>query len=440
MPKFSITTLGCKVNQAESEAIAQELMASNWSAAKNCHKAEVCIVNTCTVTQKASMQSRQAVRKAIRDNTNARIIVTGCYAQTAPQEISKIDGVDYVVGHDKKLSISRLIRIDGDENSKNEVPSSGNIPQERQFQIMPVATSAPRTRPFLKIQDGCDSFCTYCIVPYARGRSRSMPLVNVLQSIQQLAQAGYHEVVLTGIHLGAYGHDLSPATRLSELMERIEEMKPLDRVRISSIEPFELSGKIIQRVAKSDIFCRHFHIPLQSGDDGILKKMGRPYAPQTFYELINNIHRQMPDAAIGVDTLIGFPGESEAAFNNTYALIAGLPVSYLHVFPFSARPGTVADKLPDKLNPAVIKDRCERMRKLGNQLRKKFYGKFIGQNLPILIETKRERSTGLLKGISSNYLPVLVDAGDGLYNTIVEVKIEKLEGNKLYGKLSDQGY
>ena len=435
MPKFSITTLGCKVNQAESEAIAQELMASDWSAVKNCESAKVCIVNTCTVTQKASMQSRQAVRKAIRDNTNARIIVTGCYAQTAPQEISKIDGVDFVVGQNKKHSIRRLIHSTGAENSKNEIPSFGDIRQERQFQIMPVATSAPRTRPFLKIQDGCDAFCTYCIVPYARGRSRSLPLVNVLQSIQQLAQAGYREVVLTGIHLGAYGHDLSPAARLSELMERIEETQPLDRVRISSIEPFELTGKIIQQVAESDIFCQHFHIPLQSGDDGILKKMGRPYSPQTFYELITDIHRQIPNAAIGVDTLIGFPGESEAAFNNTYDLIAGLPVSYLHVFPFSARPGTVADKLPNKLNPAVIKDRCERMRKLGNQLREKFYGKFIGQNLPILIETKRERSTGLLKGISSNYLPILIDADDECKNKLIEVKIEKLEGNQLFGVL-----
>ena len=437
LKKFTITTLGCKVNQAESEAIAQELMASNWSAVKNCEAAEVCIVNTCTVTQKASMQSRQAVRKAIRDNTNARIIVTGCYAQTAPQEINKIAGVDFVVGQDKKHSIRRLIHSTGAENSKKEAPSGGDIRQERQFQIMPVATSTPRTRPFLKIQDGCDAFCTYCIVPYARGRSRSMPLVNVLQSIQQLARAGYREVVLTGIHMGAYGHDLSPATSLSELMERIEEIQPLDRVRISSIEPFELTAKTIQRVAESDIFCQHFHLPLQSGDDGILKKMGRPYTPQTFYELINNIHSQMPEAAIGADTLIGFPGESEAAFNNTYDLIAGLPVSYLHVFPFSARPGTAAHKLPDKLNPAVIKDRCERMRKLGDQLREKFYGKFIGQKLPILVETKRERFTGLLKGISSNYLPVLVDAGDDLKNTIVEVRIEKLEGNQLFGKLSD---
>ena len=437
MPKFSITTLGCKVNQAESEAIAQDLLSSDWSAAADCDKAEVCIVNTCTVTQKASMQSRQAVRKAIRTNPNARVIVTGCYAQTAPQEIRKIDGVDDVVDHDKKLSISRMIRKDGRQACENQVSSFGGIHQECRFQLMPTATSAPRTRPFLKIQDGCDAFCTYCIVPYARGRSRSMPLENVLQSIGQLARAGFHEVVLTGIHLGAYGHDLTPATSLAELMERIENRKSIPRVRISSIEPFELTGEIIQHVAKSEIFCKHFHIPLQSGDDGILKKMQRPYSPQDFYELISSIHRLMPDAAIGVDTLIGFPGESEAAFDNTYKLIADLPVSYLHVFPFSSRPGTAADKLSNKLNPPVIKARCERIRKLGHQKRLKFYRRFIGKSLPVLIETRRDGSTGLLKGISSNYLPVLVDGDDNLQNKIVEVKIEKLEGDKLFGKISD---
>ncbi|MGB5747026.1 MAG: tRNA (N(6)-L-threonylcarbamoyladenosine(37)-C(2))-methylthiotransferase MtaB [Desulfobacterales bacterium] len=437
---YSITTLGCKVNQAESEAIAQDLLSSDWSAAADCDTAEVCIVNTCTVTQKASMQSRQAVRKAIRANPKARVIVTGCYAQTAPQEINEIDGVDDVVGHDKKLSISRMIRTDGNEACENQVSSLSGVHQKRRFQLMPTATSAPRTRPFLKIQDGCDAFCTYCIVPYARGRSRSMPLDKVLQSIEHLARAGFHEVVLTGIHLGAYGHDLVPATHLSELMERIVDRKSITRVRISSIEPFELTGEVIKCVAESDIFCKHIHIPLQSGDDGILKKMGRPYSAQDFYELISSIHRLIPDAAIGVDTLIGFPGESEAAFDNTYRLIADLPVSYLHVFPFSSRPGTAADKFANKLNPPVIKARCERIRKLGHQKRLKFYRRFIGKSLPILIETRRDGSTGLLKGISSNYLPVLIDGDGDLQNKLIEIKIEKLEGDKLFGKISDLGF
>ncbi|MFC1882188.1 tRNA (N(6)-L-threonylcarbamoyladenosine(37)-C(2))-methylthiotransferase MtaB [Thermodesulfobacteriota bacterium] len=434
--KFNITTLGCKVNQAESDAVAQDLLSSDWSAATDCDMAEVCIVNTCTVTQKASMQSRQAIRKAIRTNPNARIIVTGCYAQTAPQEINRIDGVDYVVGHDKKLSISRLIRTKGDKASGNQVSSFNDIRKKRQFQLMPLATSTPRTRPFLKIQDGCDAFCTYCIVPYARGRSRSMPPDNVLESIEQLARAGFHEVVLTGIHLGAYGHDFAPATNLADLMKRIEKRNSIARVRVSSIEPFELTEEVIRRVAESDTFCKHFHIPLQSGDDGILKKMGRPYSRQDFYELIGSIHRQLPDTAIGVDTLIGFPGESEAAFNNTYELIADLPVSYLHVFPFSSRAGTAADKLPNKLDPPVIKARCERIRKLGHQKRLKFYRRFTGKSLPVLIETKRDASSGLLKGISSNYLPVLIEGGDDLKNNIIEIEIEKLEGNQLFGILA----
>ena len=435
MPKFNITTLGCKVNQAESEAIAQDLLDAEWSGTTDCEKAEVCIVNTCTVTHKASMQSRQAVRQAIRANPDARIVVTGCYAQTSPQELDKIDGVDYVVGHDKKLSISRLLDTKMDRTANVEVSAFKDIRKERHFQLMPTATSASRTRPFLKIQDGCDAFCTYCIVPFARGRSRSMPVDNVLRSIEQLARAGFLEVVLTGIHIGAYGHDLTPASNLAELMDRIEEKKSIPRVRVSSIEPFELSQDLIQRVAEADTFCKHFHIPLQSGDDGILKKMGRPYTSQDFYDLINNIHRRMPEAAIGVDTLIGFPGESQAAFDNTYRLINDLPVSYLHVFPFSSRPGTAADKLSDKLDPPQIKARCERMRQLGHQKRLQFYRRFTNTTVPILVESKRDGSSGLLKGISSNYLPVLVAGDDELQNKIVEVRIEKLDGNKLFGKI-----
>ena len=437
MPKFNITTLGCKVNQAESEAIAQDFLESDWSAATDCDDAEVCIVNTCTVTHKASMQSRQAVRQAIRANPNARIVVTGCYAQTAPQEIDKIDGVDYVVGHSKKLLIRRLLETAGDDAGSMEVPALKNIPGERQFQLMPTATSAFRTRPFLKIQDGCDSFCTYCIVPFARGRSRSMPVENVLQSIEELAGAGFLEVVLTGIHLGAYGHDLQPATGLAELMNRIENQRAIPRVRISSIEPFELTEEVVQQVADSDIFCPHFHIPLQSGDDEILKKMGRPYSSQEFNDLIHSIYHLIPDAAIGVDTLIGFPGESPAAFDNTYRIIKDLPVSYLHVFPFSSRPGTPAAKMPNKMDPPTLRARSQKMRELGRQKRLQFYSRFTGKSAAVLIETKRDSSTGLLKGISSNYLPVLIDGPDDLRNKIVEVKIEKLEGGQLFGRISE---
>ena len=433
MSKFKITTLGCKVNQAESEAVALDLLSSKWLTARESEEADICIVNTCAVTQKAAMQSRQAVRQAIRANPNAQIYVTGCYAQTAPQEIKAIGGVNYIVGHGEKHAIGHMIRSVGDRTPGQAISICKDIRRKRPFASMPVANTVLRTRTFLKIQDGCDAFCTYCIVPYARGRSRSMPLADIVDNIGKLAKAGYREVVLTGIHLGAYGHDLSPVTDLATAMERIKEVRPIERVRLSSIEPFEFTAKVLEQTLNSDIFCRHFHIPLQSGDAGILKNMGRAYSPDFFGDLINKIHRFMPDAAIGVDALIGFPGESDSAFENTYNLIEKLPISYLHVFPFSARPGTRAANLPDKVDAGISKDRCQRMRILGDEKRMKFYQGFVGQVLPILIETEREASTNLLKGISSNYLPVLIDAGDSLKNKIVDVKIQRLEGMTLFG-------
>jgi threonylcarbamoyladenosine tRNA methylthiotransferase MtaB len=433
MPKFKIVTLGCKVNQTESESIAQDLMASDWIAVQDAEAADVCIVNTCAVTQKASMQSRQALRQAIRANPCARIMATGCYAETAPDEIKTIQGVTDIIGQGNKQAISSMLRQEGQRPAEVLISGCGDIGQKRVFELTPLAVTAPRTRPFLKIQDGCDAFCTYCIVPYARGRSRSMPPEKVLHRIRKLAEAGYHEVVLTGIHIGTYGRDLSPVAGLAALLGRIDSLGLIDRVRVSSIEPLELTGEIIRMVAESDRFCRHFHIPLQSGDDGILKKMGRPYSRQIFRDLIIRVHEAMPDAAIGVDTLIGFPGEGEKAFENTYELIKDLPVSYLHVFPFSARPGTAAAKFGPPVQPEILKTRCERMRSLGWSKRLNFYRKFIGERLPVLIEAKRDGTAGLLKGISSNYVPVLIDAGDELKNKIVDVKIEHLDGNKLFG-------
>jgi threonylcarbamoyladenosine tRNA methylthiotransferase MtaB len=343
--------------------------------------------------------------------------------------------VKYIVGHIEKQTIGHRIRTGGKGNHGLVTAICGDIRKKRPFASMPLADAVLRTRPFLKIQDGCDAFCTYCIVPHARGRSRSMPLDNVMDQIGKLSKAGYREIVLTGIHLGAYGHDLSPATNLSTAMERIRNMRPIDRVRLSSIEPMEFTDKIIEQAVKSDIFCRHFHIPLQSGDATILKNMGRPYSPQFFSDLILKIHRFMPDAAIGVDALIGFPGEDETAFESTYNLLEKLPISYLHVFPFSARPGTKAADLPGKVDGRIVKDRCEQMRVLGHKKRVEFYRKFLGQKLPILVETKREASTNLLKGISSNYLPVLIKAGDELKNKIVTVKIQKMAGTRLFGNL-----
>ncbi|UCD77209.1 MAG: tRNA (N(6)-L-threonylcarbamoyladenosine(37)-C(2))-methylthiotransferase MtaB [Desulfobacterales bacterium] len=438
MPKFIITTLGSKVNQAESETIARDLTTCRWSAVGEDETADICIVNTCTVTQRASMQSRQAVRQAIRANPNARIVVTGCYAQTEAEVLRKIKGVHEVIGHAEKHRIAR--RLAASSQCESQGPESQSNIDTRKFACPPPVdpTEGHRTRPFLKIQDGCDAFCTYCIVPYARGRSRSISLKSVLEQIKQLADNGYHEVVLTGIHIGNYGKDLEPRTSLLDLLKRIHTQQPIARIRLSSIEPLELSPEIIKCVATSEVLCPHFHIPLQSADISILKKMHRPYTPEYFKDLVLHIRRTLPQAAIGVDVLIGFPGETQAAFNNTYRLIAELPVSYLHVFPFSPRPGTPASTFNNKVSIEVIKKRCQKMRALGSEKRMQFYRQFIGQQTQVLIESSRDSKTGLLKGTAANYLQVLIRADDEMKNKIVAVEIKKIHDHRLYAKICSQ--
>ena len=428
MTKFHITTLGCKVNQYESDAIAKRFEDLGCTPAGAQETADLCIINTCAVTQKAAMQSRQAVRQLIRSNPQAQIIVTGCYAQTEPDELKKIDGVHRIIGHGDKHHIPDFA-LSVEKAAFSPTLIRRSILTESHFKYIPVTVCGNRSRPFLKIQDGCNAFCTYCIVPYARGRSRSMPLESVLKNIRCLKDAGFHEVVLSGVHLGAYGLDLSPQTTLTALLVRIHETQTIDRVRLSSIEPNELTQDIMALVAESEIFCNHFHIPLQSGDDRILKRMHRNYTRAYFENLIYDIQKRIPDAAIGVDILIGFPGETENAFENTYALIEKLPVTYLHVFPFSPRPGTPADKYPNKVPAKIIKARCERMRRLGAEKKKAFYNMFTGKIVQILIEGKRDNTTGLLKGITSNYIPVHVSGKDNLFNTMARVTIEKIEKN-----------
>jgi threonylcarbamoyladenosine tRNA methylthiotransferase MtaB len=435
MKTFTIKTLGCKVNQCESEAIGSALLESDqgfqWDQAG---RAEVVIVNTCTVTGKAAMQSRQAVRRAIRENPAARIVVTGCHAQMAAGELAAIEGVDLVVGNRDKDTISRqiLAGLPEAENGR-AIVACPDIEKAKPFTMLPGIAHGSRTRPFLKIQDGCNAFCTYCIVPYARGSSRSLPSKQVLAQIEQLAASGYREVVLTGIHIGCYGADLAPPTSLYDLLCRIRDAGAIDRIRLSSIEPRELVPEIV-RLAVADQetpgrLCPHFHIPLQSGDDEILKRMHRPYSRCDFHELVRSIADLLPQAAIGVDTLIGFPGESAAAFENTYKLMESLPVAYLHVFPFSPRKGTPAYAFKNQVPAPIIKERCKTMRGLGERKRKLFYDRFVDKRVFVLVEETRERNSGLLKGLTDNYIPVLFEGSDELGNTFQEVLIQGWTGN-----------
>jgi threonylcarbamoyladenosine tRNA methylthiotransferase MtaB len=433
MRKFKIITLGCKVNQAESELIATRLSGLDWQPADSPGEADVCVINTCTVTQKAAMQSRQAVRQAIHANPGACVVVTGCYAATDPQALMSIQGLDYIIDQRDKPRLQEILAAGGGRKSSTTTiiqPLEKTAP-EKQAQSLPA--TGIRTRPFIKIQDGCDAFCSYCIVPYARGRSRSVEFQAALDSVSLLSAQGFKEAVLTGIHLGHYGKDLEPRRSLLELLQAILRL-PIDmRVRLSSIEPLELTDEIIDLAAVSDRICRHFHIPLQSGDPQILSRMGRPYSPEAFSDRVAKIHHRLPNASIGADVLIGFPGETDAAFENTYQLIERLPLSYLHIFPFSARPGTAACGFPKKVPAEQIKRRCSRLRQLGSRKRLNFHRRFIGLQVQVLTESRRDPKTGLLKGVSSNYLPVLFDGGDGLINHLVDVRISEADASRLLG-------
>ncbi|MFH1982146.1 MAG: tRNA (N(6)-L-threonylcarbamoyladenosine(37)-C(2))-methylthiotransferase MtaB [Pseudomonadota bacterium] len=423
MPTYCIYTLGCKVNQFESAGLGEALRAAGWSSVPEGSPAQLCIINTCTVTSKASMQARQQIRKVIRHHPSARIVVTGCYAETSPEEIRAIDGVDAVIGNRDKHRIpeavmaaaagKRLIVEDADPEGHAHAPLAH----------LPVTRFTGRTRPFLKIQDGCNTFCTYCIVPYARGRSRSLPLAAALDNLRALAANGYREVVLTGIHLGDYGKDLFPPAALVDLLRLADAPDMPERIRLSSIEPTEISDALLSVVVASDRFCRHFHIPLQSGDDAVLKRMHRPYSRALYGDIIGRIHERLPGAAIGADVLIGFPGEDDAAYEQTRVLIESLPVTYLHVFPFSPREGTPAARFSEVVPAAVVKRRCAEMRRIGTAKRLAFYRAHEGQSLPVIVESRRDPQTGNLRGLSENYVPVLFEGPDQLMAHIVSVRV-----------------
>jgi threonylcarbamoyladenosine tRNA methylthiotransferase MtaB len=418
---FKIITLGCKVNQCESATLREALVQTGWVPAEKGAKADVNIVNTCIVTQRASYQSRQAIRKAIRENPSALTAATGCYAQTFPEELSRIEGLDLIAGNALKGHLHKVLQDcrKGAPTCLSHSDFSASLSEE----ILPLSE---RTRSFLKIQDGCDSFCTYCIVPFSRGPLRSLEPLKVIALLRSLSEEGYKEVVLTGIHLGKYGVDLSPATSLKDLLTLIgKERIPL-RVRLSSIEPKEVVPELIRMAASEEWLCRHFHIPLQSGDNRILEKMNRNYTSEEYARLIESIYSQIPLAAIGADIMTGFPGEGESAYRNTYTLVKDLPMSYFHIFPFSPRQRTAAWDFKDKVDDREIKKRAEALRVLGQKKRENFYRSCMGNTFQVLAEGL-DRS-GMIKGLSDNYLPVLFPFPHQIKNEMIPVRIDRIEG------------
>ena len=315
-----------------------------------------------------------------------------------------------------------------------EISSERDI---RQGNIESTFALPHHTRAFLKVQDGCDSYCSYCIIPHTRGRSRSVSHEEIMGRIFTLTELGYKEIVLTGIHLGCYGWDLHKSTSLADLIRSIEEKSFPCRIRLSSIEPMELTNDLISVISSSPSVCNHLHIPLQSGDDEILKRMRRPYGSLFFKEQIERLSSTIPDLNIGLDVIVGFPGETEENFANTLRLIECLSIGYLHVFPYSRRPGTPAAEFPDQIDSRTTKERAGIMRRLGSRKKEEFYEGFLGKRLTVLIESKRDKGTGFLKGFSRNYIPVLVETGDDTINTEIPVTVTEIREGRVFGKCID---
>ena len=385
-------------------------------------RSDLVIINGCIVTATASYQSRQAIRRAIRENPQAIIAVVGCYGQVFPDELSTINGVDLIVGNKGKSSVPDLLVNAVHHNPPLIVMEDFSASET--FEHIPVKRFSSRTRAFLKIQDGCQSFCTYCIVPMARGPVRSLKPDNVITILKELEKNDYREIVLTGIHLGKYGSDLPSGINLTNLLIEIGKNAPKLRIRLSSLRPTEISKDLIELMVSNNWLCHHFHISLQSGDDSVLKRMNRHYTARMFVKLIDDIHKRVTKVSIGVDVLVGFPGESESSFNNTYELLKDLPVSYLHVFPYSRREGTAAAQFSDHLDHKLIKERAFLLRSLDKEKRRVFRDSLVGQTFSVLAEGWAPGEKNLIWGLSDNYVRFYFPAKSLIKNRMIKLKAE----------------
>lgn len=425
-PSYAVATLGCKTNQFESVAMAEQLERAGFRAVDFAAGADLVVINSCTVTGATDSQSRNLIRRARRLNPQARIIVTGCYAQVDPDRLATLPGVAVVLGNQEKLSLDQHLQaLDGAGGVQ-----VADISACKTVEALSLEGFDQRSRAFVQIQNGCDAYCSYCIIPSARGPSRSVQADAVVGQIERLVQNGYPEIVLTGIHIGQYGQDLEPTTDLLALLRRIEASRFQGRLRLGSIEPTEFSADLSRYIAQADWICPHFHIPLQAGHADCLTRMNRHYSPEFYAELVRGLERLCPDVAIGADVIAGFPGETEAEFAATFKLIEQLPISHLHVFPYSRRAGTPAAELPRQVAPAVIKERAAELRRLGEEKHGSYAERFIGKQLELVIEGGEE--AGRRKGLSRHYLAVRVPAHAVTPGELVTVAVTEMQGSQLF--------
>jgi threonylcarbamoyladenosine tRNA methylthiotransferase MtaB len=408
MKTVKFYTLGCKVNQYDTQSIRERFSERGYKEIYNGRKADVYLVNTCTVTATADSKSRETIRRCIRENPRARIIVTGCLAEDPGTSLASIRGIDYVL--------------------------------PKRFFPFGISGFSGHTRAFLKVQDGCDNFCSYCKVPLVRGRSRSRPMAEILQEAQRLAENGYKEIVLSGICLGAYGKELKPKIDLVKVIEGLERIDGISRIRLSSIEAGDVSDGLIDKMSKSEKLCRHLHIPIQSGDDQVLKDMNRSYTGQDYLRLIRKIRKKIPMIAITTDCLVGFPSEKEENFRNTLELLRLIKPSRTHIFPYSKRSGTQAAlRFKDQVAPTEIKNRIRRLEDIAKKSAASYKKKFVGKTVDVLVEGLFKQGRDLWEGYTDTYIKVLLKSRKAdLKNKLVRVKLLAAKEGHILACLADK--
>jgi len=415
--RVAFYTLGCKLNFSESSTIARQFADMGYERVSPDSEADVYVINTCSVTEHADKKCRQAIRKFTTKSPNAMVAVVGCYAQLKPEEIAQIDGVDFVLGAADKFNLPHLI---GNDAKKTKVKVySCDIDSVSDF--FPAYSTGDRTRSFLKVQDGCDYHCSYCTIPLARGKSRNMPISQIVDQAKAIASQNVKEIILTGVNTGDFGK--SSGETFLELIQQLDRVEGIERFRISSIEPNLITPEIVDFVAQSAKFLPHFHIPLQSGSNRILALMRRRYRRELFAERIELIRSRMPDTFFGVDVIVGFPGETDDDFSDAFRFIEQVKPSFLHIFPYSERPNTPATEFEGKVSPKVVKQRVTLLTELSDRLHKEFFLKHIGQIRPVLVESSRKGD--YMFGFTDNYIKVGIPFDKGHAGKVVKVRLEK---------------
>ena len=433
MKKIAFYTLGCKVNQADTASMETLFRSHGYTIVDFNGEADIYVINTCVVTNTGQRKSRQMINRAVRRNPTALVVVTGCYPQTAAEEVKAIAGVDLIIGNQDRAEIVGLVEAAAETQRVDTIDSVRKLSANTEFEELSVGEASDKTRAFLKIQEGCNQFCTYCIIPFARGPLRSRSLTSIKEETAKLVAAGYKEIVLIGIHLGCYGKEHDGRLTLFDAVEAALSVEGLQRLRLGSLESVEVEPRLLELMEQDKRLCRQLHLPLQAGCDTTLARMHRPYDTRRFAELLSDIRKRIPDIAITTDIIAGFPGETEDEFMSTLAFAENCGFSKMHIFPYSKRKGTPAEKMPNHIPETVKQKRCAQLAELDHKQQQSFLEQCVGSEAEVLFE--QTAADGYIEGLTSNYLRVYVQGGAELCGTLRKVRLLKAETGFLVGEL-----